>query len=305
VIFSRGLCLTRMTRYLMTAAVAASLLFAGGAEAKSLKGTVVHRNHKAHSFVVANAKGRLASVHATRNPKVGRRVAFNARALRNGTFSTHKLRFHGRSDGALVRGTVTFVDAATRTFTVSDNGASILVHLADTTKTLPAVGDAVLVTADLATSTASQLEATDVVINPAADAARPIEIEGVVLSINESTRTLTLSADDDHESGQMIAVTLPASFDLTQYKVGDSVELHATLNPDGQTYTATESSSDECDHHGNLEDHHQSDQGDDEGDHHDQGDDESTEDNSGTPGTTPTTPDDNSGPGSSGDSTDD
>lgn len=246
-----------MTRYLLTAALAASLLFATGAEAKPLKGTVVHRNHKAHSFVVANAKGRLASVHAKHNPKIGRKVAFKAKALSNGTFSTHKLRFHGRSHEALVRGTVTFVDPATRTFTVSDNGASILVHVADETLALPAVGNTVLVKADLDHSTASTIEATSVEINPAAPTARPIELEGVVLGINETTRTLTLSADDDNESGQMVAVTLPATFDIAAFKVGDSVELLATLNDDGMTYTAVGSSGDddatEADDHGDDE----------------------------------------------------
>jgi hypothetical protein len=254
----------------LAAVVAATLVPAAGADAKALKGTVVHRSAKAQTFVVANAKGRLSSVHARHRPKVGRRVAFKARGLANGTFATNrKLRFHGRSHHARVGGTVTFVDAATRTFTVSDNGASILVRLADTTKALPAVGDKVLVLADLDSSTASQIEALDVLVKGDHPAGQAIEIEGVVLAIDESTRTLTLSADDDDESGEMIAVTLPDSFDLTAFQVGDSVELLATLNADGQTFTATgatgDDDADEADDHGD-------DQGDGFDDHGQRGD---------------------------------
>jgi hypothetical protein len=160
------------------------------------------------------------------------------------------------------------------------------------------VGDAVLVTADLSKSTATTLEATDVVVNPAADASRPVEIEGVILAIDETTRTLTVSADDDHESGQMIAVTFPSTIDISGYKVGDSIEVRATLNSDGQTYTATEIDGDECDHNGDLEDHHGDRGGDDANNNEDQGDDHQQDDAT-------QTADDHSGHGHGGDDSSD
>jgi Cu/Ag efflux protein CusF len=259
-----------MTKKLLAAALAACLLPVAGAEAKprALKGTVVHKNHNAKSFVVATAKGHLAEVRARKgNARFARKVAFRASVLRSGSYSTRKVRYDSGSAAktALVRGAVTFVDTTTRTFTVSDNGASILVHLADETKTLPAVGDAVLVTADLSKSTPTTLEASDVAINPAAAAKRAIEIEGVVLAIDESTRTLTLSADDSEESGEMVAVVLPAELDLAKFKVGDSVELLATLNDDGQTFTATAIDDHDC----GDDDHNDRDDGDEDDDNHD------------------------------------
>ena len=230
-----------MTKKIFAVAVAAALIATTGAEAKSraLKGTVVHRNSHARSVVVAGSKGHLHKVRVRHGKaRFARHVAF----LRTGPApagsppSAHQRRRRART--AKVRGAVTFVDATARTFTVSDNGASILVHLADTAKPLPAVGDTVLVIADLTSSTPSQLEATDV-SSTRPPRATQFEIEGIVLAVDSAKRVVTLSADDEHESGQMIAVTIPADIDLAQFTVGKEVELLATLNDDGQTFTAT------------------------------------------------------------------
>jgi hypothetical protein len=231
-----------MTKKIFAAAVAAVLISTGAAEAKprALKGTVVHKNHKSRSVVVAGNNGVMRKVRARRGKaRFAHHVAFRGTRTRTGWFTTRRLNDDGAAQTAKVRGAVTFVDEAARTFTVSDNGASILVHLADTTKALPAVGDTVLVLADLATSTATQLEATNVVVNPAAAADKPIEIEGIVLAVDSAKRVVTLSADEEHESGEMIAVTIPAELDLARFTVGKEVELLATLNDDGETFTAT------------------------------------------------------------------
>src|SRR3954453_11537950 len=107
-----------MTRHLIAVAVAATLLPAGAAEAKSLHGVVVHRNHRAHSFVVANASGRMAAVHATRSPRVGSRVSLKATRLANGTYKGARIRRHGHAHRARIRGVVTFVDRANHRFTL-------------------------------------------------------------------------------------------------------------------------------------------------------------------------------------------
>jgi hypothetical protein len=274
-----------MTTRILGVALSAALLLTTGAAAKphALKGTVVHRNHHARSVVVANAKGRLHKVRVRHGKaRFARHVAFKATRTSTGSFTAPKADDQGAARAAKVRGAVTFVDEAARTFTVSDNGASILVHLADTAKALPAVGDTVLVVADLTTSTPTQLEATDVVVNPDAAAAKPVEIEGVVLAIDQDKRVLTLSADDDEESGQMIAVTLPAEFDITKFAVGQEVELLATLNADGQTFTAA-----------SVDDHNTGDDDFGDDDHGDRGDDQGDDNNQGD--------EDHSGPGRGGD----
>jgi hypothetical protein len=68
-----------------------------------------------------------------------------------------------------------------------------------------------------------------------------VELEGVVQSVDVTGRTLTLSADDEDESGGTVTVLLPDSFDPSSFQVGDEVEFIAILNPDG-TYTAVSSS---------------------------------------------------------------
>ena len=231
-----------MTKKILVVATAAALISTTGAEAKShaWRGIVVHRNHHARTVVVASKHGKMTPVRVRRGwSKFARHVGFRATTTRTGTLSAKSFHDNGAAKTAFVRGAVTFVDDAARTFTVSDNGASVLVHLADTSKALPAVGDTVLATVDLTTSTASQLEATDLVINPDAAQQRAIKLEGVVLSVDQDKRVVTLSADDEEQSGKMIAVTIPAELDLSQFTVGKEVELLATLNSDGQTFTAT------------------------------------------------------------------
>ena len=297
-----------MTRHLLAVAAAAALIPAGAAEASSLHGVVVHRNHRAHSFVVANANGRMAAVHATRSPRVGSRVSLKATKLANGTYRGSRIRGHGRAHRARLRGIVTFVDRANRRFTLSSRGVSLLVRLGKRPRqasdpTLPAPGDDVTVTTDL-----DQSDDSTVVTDPStiqvgqtpAPAGAPIQLEGTVLAIDQTTRTLMLSADDDNASGQAISVVLPDTFDITAFHVGDEVELLATLNADGVSYTAVSSSGDD-----NAQ--QAEDQGDDQGDHaqgdNAQGDDNQGEDNQGddnaqgddtqsgdTPQSTPTTP---------------
>jgi hypothetical protein len=42
-----------------------------------------------------------------------------------------------------------------------------------------------------------------------------------------------VSADDDDESGGAVTVSIPSSFDITQFKVGNEVELTVAKQPDG------------------------------------------------------------------------
>ena len=72
-----------------------------------------------------------------------------------------------------------------------------------------------------------------------------IELEGHILAMDEATRTLTLSADDDDELPGTITLLIPAEWDFAAYAVGDELEVTATLNADG-TFTAVGTSLD-CD----------------------------------------------------------
>jgi hypothetical protein len=226
----------------------ASVGFAASASAAAIKGTVVHRNARAHSFVVATSTGRLAAVHGRRSPRLGRVVRVSARRLRNGTFAGRAIRTVGRRRHATLRGTVTWVNRRSGAFTVSAPGASLLVRRAGlrarrasaAADPTPAPGTTVVVGAHL--DDQGDLEADDV--QEVGHDDNGMELEGVVLAVDPQARTLTISADDDDESGQSVTVQVPDSFDMTAFQVGHEVELHVTQLADG-TLQLTGSGDDE------------------------------------------------------------
>jgi hypothetical protein len=213
---------------IIAAGVLAAVAFAAPAQAATVTGTVVHRDARARSFVLAGASGRLTAIHATRLPATGSFLTVSASALRNGTFAARHL-----------RGVVTFVDRAAGAFTLSAPGVSMLVRRGHAAGALPAAGSAVTIEGHVESD--GELEAEDVQEHGTRTAG--IHLEGRVLAIEPVARTLTISADDDAHSGAAITVTVPASIDLTLFVVGAPVELQATLQPDG-TYMLVGSASD-------------------------------------------------------------
>src|SRR5579864_797691 len=106
----------------------AALALAASASAASFSGVVVHKDARAHSFVVALRGGALRAIHARRSPALGRDVTVQARLLRNGTWALQHVRI-GRSAGRVhIRGTVTFVNSRRGMFVVSARGVSLLVR---------------------------------------------------------------------------------------------------------------------------------------------------------------------------------
>jgi hypothetical protein len=237
-------------RWLSAAAASVALLsFAGVAAAATLKGVVVHKNPRAHSVVIADRKGHLSAVHVKRAPRIGRSVVISARRLHNGTWAASKVKVGRAAHRARIHGTVTFVKAAKRMFVISARGVSLLVHRghrgrAAAADALPAVGT--VVTADVSVDDNGNVDATQV------DEQGPdhngIGLEGIVLSIDATARTLSISADDDEESASALTVHVPVSFDLTKFHVGDAVELIVSLNSDG-SYTLEQSSNDSSAEH--------------------------------------------------------
>jgi hypothetical protein len=236
------------TRRLALAASAA-LLVAGvavaPASAATLKGTVVHRNSHAHSFVVAMSHGRLVAIHARTSPRPGRVVRVSARLLRNGTYAAKSVRVVGHRRHVKMRGTVTY--SRGRLFTLSARGASILIRRGTrgrravaASDTAPPAGSVVLVDANVDEN--GDVEANDV--NEEGQANDGIDLEGTVLKIDTAARTLTISADDEHASGAALIIHVPAGIDLTGFTVGRQVELTVTRNPDG-TFVLQQGSGDD------------------------------------------------------------
>jgi hypothetical protein len=224
-------------------AVALALGIASNASAATINGTVVHRNAHAHSFVVAARGGALSTLHARRSPRLGAHVSVRARRLRNGTFAAQRVRvagFHGRTQ---IRGTVSYVDAAAGEFTVSDRGASILVHrprpsrAASAAEALPSVGAEV----DVEVSLDGQGDLEETQVEQVGQATTGIELEGTVLSTDVSAETITVSADDEDQTGAGLVVHVP---DASQFNAGDEVELVVDGPAADGSYTLSQSSLD-------------------------------------------------------------
>lgn len=231
------------------AVLAATAVFggvAGGAEAVKIRGIVVHHNRAAHSFVVAGRGGRLFAVHARRSPRIGRHVTVTARRLRNGTFHAQRVHnTHRISHQVRARGVISWVNRRKGEFTISAPGVSMLVHTdrrstARVAGALPGVGTDVVVTGRVD----DQGDLEDQSIQDEGTQTTGIDLEGTVLSIDAAAGTITVSADDEDDSGGSVVVDVPTTFDITQFSVGEEVELLVQPNSDG-TVTLLGSSDDD------------------------------------------------------------
>lgn len=231
----------RISRPWLVAVAAAALTLgaaAAPAGAQLLRGTVVHHNRHAHSFVLAVRGGGLRAIHARKLPAIGRTVAVRARPLRNGTFAATKVRAGHRRTHVRIRGTVSFADRRHHRFTISANGVSLLVHVRRhrgaraAASDVPAPGTTVEVEADLESGddTVAQTvtpTGTDLTV----------KVEGKVLAVDTTARTITITADDEDQSGAQLTISVPdTTIDLTTITPGSEVELLVALHSDG-TYT--------------------------------------------------------------------
>jgi len=245
------------------AAAALALALAAPAGAATVKGTVVHKDKRHHRFVVAQRGGKLAVVSARRTPRVGRAVAVSGHSA-SGVLAARRLRAAGLRRHARLRGTVTWRSRNRRRFTVSAAGASIPVRddrRGSGSDAVPPVGEDV--TVDVGIDEGGNLESGNV--DDHGEDTNGMEVEGRVLAIDTTARTLTLSADDCHQTNASITVNVPASFDLGGFSVGQEVELRVVKADDGSLVLAKVLGSGEGLETGDRGDH---------GEHGDRGDDQ-------------------------------
>lgn len=220
---------------LLTGAVTAFALPAG-ASAFRLQGTVVHQVSRAGTFVLATPSGRLTAVHARRRPAIGRVVTVRAARRADGALTARAVRRRGLRRHARLRGTVTHVGR--RAFVLSAQGTSLLVRR-NRVRSVPVEGSVAIVDATLTRD--GELAADDVDVT---GTDQTYELEGVVKALDTAAGTLTISADDEDESGATQVVTFPAGTDLAQFGVGEEVELLVTRAEDG-TLTGLRARSDD------------------------------------------------------------
>jgi hypothetical protein len=121
--------------------------------------------------------------------------------------------------------------------------------------TMPAPGEQVAV--DTTIDTNDDLEADDV--QSEGQDQNGMELEGKLLTVDQAKRQLTVAADDDDKSGDSVTVTVPDSFDMAQFQVGNEVELKVTKQTDGTFLLTKADSDDENDDSGDSNDSNKSD----------------------------------------------
>jgi hypothetical protein len=261
---------------------------AGAAQAAVVHGTVVHRNARAGSFVVADRAGHLYAIHAARSPRVGSTVAVSTRRLHNGTYAARWTRTLGYHRNARVRlhGIVSYVDRRHGTFTLSAPGVSMLVrtrsgHSARIADAPPPVGTIVTATGNVD----DQGELNDDTVQTDGQDNGGFDLEGTILAVDTTGRKITVSSTDDDQTANSIVVSVPSTLDISMFSVGEEVELTVTQQPDG-TFILTGSASDQGQQGADDQGEQQGDQGDDGGDL------ASTSSGSDSSGTGPSTVDD-------------
>jgi hypothetical protein len=221
--------------------VLAAMVFASTALASTLRGTVVHKNKAARSFVIAKRGGGLVEIHSRKSPALGRRVLVQGRTLHNGTFGARSVQVGRLTRHAHIRGVVTYVTGNKSKFVVSAKGVSLVVSTAGLARGMrPAVGD--VVTVDGSFDSEGDIEADDVQND--GQNTDFTDLEGQIVSIDLAARTLTITADDEGDiSGASIVVHIPDTWDMSTYQVGDMLEIAAIANADG-SFTAVETGQD-------------------------------------------------------------
>jgi hypothetical protein len=230
-------------------ALAAVLGLSAQASASTVKGTVVHSNKTAHTFVVAGRSGHLTLVSSRKFVRAGSKVRVSGRKLKTGAIKAKHLRVRGHARRARLRGLITWSSA--KGFTVAARGASLLVHRSSSDDPAP-LGAPVQtgVTID------DQGDLNEDNCHQVGDMPGQVKLEGTVLSTDPVAETITISGDDDEgedmggaqmsddhgdqgggdqgddnddqgddDVNPMIVVHVP---DATQFTVGDRVELIVT-----------------------------------------------------------------------------
>jgi hypothetical protein len=122
-------------------------------EPLTFKGTVMHVNDAAESFVLTTGKGQMNAIHAKKLPETGTKLEVPVRELANGTYAEDgKEKRSGSAKKVKFQGLVTYSDTTSGVYTVSRKGASVLVHqdpAAQPPPEAPAIGAQLTVSATI------------------------------------------------------------------------------------------------------------------------------------------------------------
>jgi len=208
------------------------------------RGTVVHLNKRAHSFTIATGKGVMRAIHAKQMPRIGEVVIVWAHRLRNGTYALRGIRVvqkQKRAKRVRLRGVVSYVNPRRQLFVLSGEGVSLTIRRRAAVRIasalLPTVGEREEVVAELEENGTVSAER----ITPQGETNGPFDLEGTVVSLDEATRTVVISAEDDDTLGETVTVVVPATLPFPRYQVGEEVELQVVRGEAGLTLTGASS----------------------------------------------------------------
>ena len=236
----------------------------GTSSAKARVHGVVTFVNARHTKFTVSGKGVSLVVrkHALKKtPAVGTVVTVVGRFTGKGDIAADHCRDCGHNDGYVeFEGHVLAIDTTKRTLTLSADddcelSGSITVIIPEAwDMALYEVGDELEVVATLnadGTYTAvgtskdgDEHEADDDDCDQGHNCA---DIEGDVVTVDQATRTLTMTVDDDDSmAGARVTILIPGAIDMSGIEIGDELEVVATLNADG-TYTAVSIEQDDAD----------------------------------------------------------
>jgi hypothetical protein len=236
----------------------------------NMKAVVLALDPAAKSFYVADKRARLYEVHSQRTPKLGTAVRMATKKLANGTLSATRVitSKHVPPKKETVQGTVSFVDATNGRYTLSARGVSLFIAASGaptstaspspgpagtptTTTPTPATGplppftlpnlaDRVRVQLRLPAPAAVGDAATLVELTRTAlgTAPGPLELAGLISTVDTAKRTVTISADGPGLSSDTITIAVPDSIDLTKITPAEAVVARVSVGTGG-TYTLT------------------------------------------------------------------
>jgi hypothetical protein len=212
----------------------------------------VHISHDGHAYAVATREGQLIPVHARKPPALGTKVKSTVKSLVNGTFKETVQKTSGSTDKAAFHGTVTFVDAEARAYTVSARGVSLLVHAPPLPEPpaapapLPALGVQTTLEVAIRPVAGGAPDARELAETTRQDgdpATGTIDIESIVRSVSPDATQVTLAADDAGESPQTIVMRPGHGVDATTLATGMVLSATARLEADG-TWTLVSATDD-------------------------------------------------------------
>ncbi len=219
-----------MKRLITLLVVAAAL----AAPSAALAGGVVLKvERSSHQVAVATSVHHVALVHtaASSRLRVGERVTYSARRLRNGTFAASSLRVIGRAHTIRFTGLVL---AKTKTrYVLSAGGAVISLHRSSTRTTAsandggPAPGSTVTATATVGND--GELEDDGVATVSATSPGGQIDGQLTI-----GTGTVTVSSED-----MSLVLKVPTGFDLTSFQNGQEVLAVFAQQADGSLLLTT------------------------------------------------------------------